>query len=69
MSDYPPLTADELAQLQAFAKQEGRKWKESLMYEYWYRGLPVRSFPLLYGLRNSHGPTWLDGLRLAKREA
>jgi hypothetical protein len=69
MTDYPKISAEELAQLQAFAAQEGRKWKQVLMYDYWYRGLPVRGFPLLYGLRNSHGPSWLDGLRLPKQEA
>lgn len=68
------LTADEEGQLQAFAGMEGRKWKHILAYEYWWRGLPVRAyqggraveFPLLYGLRNSHGPSWLDGYRLRK---
>lgn len=64
--DYRPLTNEELAELTAFAKSEGRKWKHTLMYEYWMRGLPVRGFPLIYGLRNTHGPTWLDSFKLPK---
>lgn len=61
-----PLDAIELAELKAFADQEGRRWKDVLNYEYWFRGLPVRGFPSLYGLRNSHGPTWLDRFRFPK---
>lgn len=63
-----PLDADETAQLREFAKFEGRKWKDRLLYCWWYRGLPVPGFPLLYGLRNSHGPSWLAGYRLPKAE-
>lgn len=65
-SEYRDLSPDELNQLTAFAALEGRKWKSVMMYEYWYRGLPVRDFPLLYGLRNTHGPTWLDRFKLPK---
>lgn len=61
-----PITPDEEAQLKMFAKIEGRRWKDSLMYEWWLRGLPVPGFPLLYGLRNSHGPMWLSEYKLPK---
>ena len=65
------LTVEELDQMTAFAAQEGRKWKSVMMYEYWMKGLPVRDrkgveYPLLYGLRNTHGPSWLDGFKLPK---
>lgn len=63
---YPKLTDEELIELKSFATQEGRRWKEVLNYEYWFRGLPVPGFPLLYGLRNSHGPVWLDDFRFSK---
>ena len=63
MTTLRPLDPDELAQLRAYAAQEGRKWKERLTYEYWMRGEPVPGFPLIYGLRNSHGPTWLQNYR------
>ena len=61
-----PLHNDELAQLRAYAEQEGRRWKTRLELDYWWRGLPVPGFPLLYGLRNSHGPSWLVAFRLPK---
>ena len=52
-------------QLQAFAKQEGKRWKATLS-SYWMRGEPVRGFPLLYGLRNhsDYGPAWLVRFKL-----
>jgi hypothetical protein len=34
-------------------------WKESLMFDYWMRGAPVPGYPLIYGLRNQLGPSWL----------
>ncbi|MBT1154405.1 hypothetical protein J1C56_02245 [Aminobacter anthyllidis] len=59
------LDPHEEAELVAFAKAEGRLWKAYLNL-FWYRGLPVPGFPLLYGLRNTHGPYWLDAYRLPK---
>lgn len=61
----------ELAKLQAFAAVEGRRWKERLQAESWWRGLPCRDrtgreYPHLYGLRNTHGPIWLERYRLPK---
>lgn len=58
------VTAEELAQLQAYAKQEGRRWKDRLQQDSWWRGIPVHGFPLLYGLRNTHGPAWLAKFKL-----
>lgn len=60
------MDAETLNELKAFAKREGRKWKNVLMYEYWMKGMPVPGFPLLYGLRNhrDYGPTWLDKFKI-----
>lgn len=70
-----PLTTEEIAALQAFAKEYGRTWKHVLNETYWYnarlfyaRGNYDDSRPgsLLHGLRNSHGPSWLDRFKLPK---
>lgn len=63
------LTPEELRELCNFAAIEGRKWKDVILYQYWMRGITVRDrkckeYPLLYGLRNTHGPTWLDKFKL-----
>lgn len=68
---YRPLEAAEIAELQAFAAVEGRKWKSILQAESWWRGLPARDkkgreYVYLYTLRNSHGPSWLADYRLPK---
>jgi hypothetical protein len=56
------LTEEQRDQLQRFAAQEGRRWKAALR-GYWERGeapvLDGRSSAVLYGLRNTHGPSWL----------
>jgi hypothetical protein len=57
------LTQEEHAQLCAFALIKGRSWR-TIMNRFWYRGEPVPGYPLLYGLRNSHGPEWLDAWEL-----
>lgn len=59
----------ELQELRDFAAVEGRKWKDVLQKESWYRGIPARDkrgkeYPHLYGLRNSHGPSWLMNFKL-----
>lgn len=65
-----PLTTEELAELQAFAAENGRKWRDQIIYDYWMRGIPVRDkrgkeYPSLYGLRNTHGPSWLAAFKLS----
>ena len=72
---YRELTPDELEAITEFAKEEGRKWKATLSDTYWYNARiwysrkdpfnPYRGH-LLHGLRNSHGPSWLDGFKLPK---
>ncbi|PWJ81489.1 hypothetical protein C7441_11021 [Pseudaminobacter salicylatoxidans] len=69
MDDLRPLHPEELAELVTFASVEGRHWKDVLQRESWWRGIPARDkhgkeYPHLYGLRNSHGPTWLSKFRL-----
>lgn len=66
MRDGIPITDEQMAELRAFAAQEGHKWKDVMAYEYWWKGLPVRGFPTLYGLRNTHGNSWLVGFRFPK---
>lgn len=65
---HPPLTDAQIAALRAFAKHEGRKWKDTLNMTYWYNARLWRDpfnynsdvGSILHGLRNTHGPSWLD---------
>jgi len=73
MNDLRKLTPEELAQLQRWAAVEGRYWKDALQKESWWRGIPARDrrgesngYELLYGLRNTHGPSWLVNFKLPK---
>ncbi|AGS25188.1 hypothetical protein [Rhizobium etli] len=61
----PPLTADQQAALQANAARHGRRWK-SILSNAWMGGPQHDDGGLLRGLRNSHGPTWLQSYRLPK---
>ncbi|MBB4388304.1 hypothetical protein RJJ65_20350 [Rhizobium hidalgonense] len=61
----PPLTPEQEAALQAYAARNGRRWK-SILNNAWMGGPPYDDGGLLRGLRNSHGPTWLQSYRLPK---
>ncbi|MBB5553345.1 hypothetical protein [Rhizobium lentis] len=61
----PPLTPEQEAALQAYAARHGRRWK-SILNNAWLGGPPYDDGGLLRGLRNSHGPTWLQSYRLPK---
>lgn len=61
----PPLTPEQEAALQAYAARHGRRWK-SILNNAWMGGPPYDDGGLLRGLRNSHGPTWLQSYRLPK---
>ncbi|WP_088939847.1 hypothetical protein [Rhizobium sp. N122] len=61
----PPLTPEQEAALQAYAVRHGRRWK-SILNNAWMGGPPYDDGGLLRGLRNSHGPTWLQSYRLPK---
>lgn len=62
----PPLTAEQQAALQAYAAKHGRRWK-SILSNAWMGGPPHDDGGVLRGLRNSHGPTWLQSYRLPKQ--
>ncbi len=55
MTKHPPLTAEQLEALAHLAKQNGRTWKAKLS-DQWMR---AAAEPILHGLRNTRGPTWL----------
>ncbi len=59
-ADYPPLMVAQVEALRAYARDHGRSWKTELRAE-WMR---ASAEPLLHGLRNSHGPSWLKGYAL-----
>lgn len=61
----PPLTAEQEAALQAYAVRHGRRWK-SILNNAWMGGAPHDDGGILRGLRNTHGPTWLQSYRLAE---
>ncbi|MUZ74532.1 hypothetical protein GOZ90_17745 [Agrobacterium vitis] len=63
----PPLTADQVQALQAYAARHGRRWK-SVLNRVWMGEPPHDDAGTLRGLRNSHGPTWLQFYRLPKAE-
>lgn len=63
----PPLTPEQEAALQVYAARHGRRWKSTLNNA-WMGGPPHDDGDLLRGLRNSHGPTWLQFYRLPKPE-
>src|SRR5271167_2701056 len=79
--NYPELTAQDVAALQAFAaywtaRKKARKtpltWKRQLAEVYWYNARIWEQADgnsdmghTLHGLRNSHGPEWLDTYRHA----
>jgi hypothetical protein len=53
---YDALTAPQLAAIQAFARENGRHWKRTLLGR-WLRAAEPGA---LQQLRNSHGPEWLE---------
>ncbi|WP_245269838.1 hypothetical protein M728_005351 (plasmid) [Ensifer sp. WSM1721] len=61
----PPLIPEQEAALQAYAARHGRRWK-SILNAVWMGGAPHDDGGILRGLRNSHGPTWLQSYRLAR---
>lgn len=65
------VTPQEIAALQAFATDHGRRWKSILLETYWYNARLWRDCDgnteqgsILHGLRNRLGPAWLAGFRL-----
>ncbi len=56
-TDYPPLMREQVSALRDYAAEHGPGWKEKLRKDW----ANPTSHPLLYPLRNSHGPIWLAG--------
>ncbi|MEJ7715978.1 MAG: hypothetical protein WKF40_09895 [Thermoleophilaceae bacterium] len=64
-ADYPPLMLSQVTALRAYAHDHGRTWKAKL----WAEWMNATAEPLLHGLRNTHGPRWLERFDLACRAA
>ncbi len=52
-ADYPPLMLAQAVVLRAYIREHGCNWKTRL----WIEWMNAAAEPLLYQLRNSHGPT------------
>ncbi len=61
----PVLSTEQEAALLAYAARHGRRWK-SILNNVWMGGPPHDDGGILRGLRNTHGPTWLQSYRLPK---
>lgn len=64
MTKLRPLTPEEHAALQAYALENGRRWKSKLNHDW----MNARTTGILQALRNSHGPSWLVSYSLPKPE-
>ncbi|QDG94760.1 hypothetical protein NIBR502774_18110 (plasmid) [Rhizobium sp. NIBRBAC000502774] len=60
-----PLTDEQKLALQTYAARHGRRWK-SVLNNAWMGEAPYDDGPVLRGLRNTHGPSWLVSYRLPK---
>lgn len=63
----PVLSTDQEAALLAYAARHGRRWK-SILNNVWMGGPPHDDGGILRGIRNTHGPTWLQPYRLPKAD-
>lgn len=63
----PALRNDQEGALLAYAAKHGRRWK-SILNNVWMGGPPHDDGGILRGLRNTHGPTWLQSYRLPKAD-
>ena len=62
---WPALNDDQEAALRAYAVRHGRRWK-SILKNVWMGGPPHDDGGILRGLRNTHGPNWLQSYRSPK---
>lgn len=62
MNKLRSLTPKEHAALQAYALENGRRWKSKLNDDW----MNARTTGILQALRNSHGPSWLVSYSLPK---
>lgn len=66
--NYPELTLEQLNALRSFAnRMPGGDWK-TLILTAWSRGYTHDEHAVLYPLRNSHGPSWLEGFTFPEDE-
>lgn len=57
------LTQEQAGALARWRARHGRAWKARLR-DVWLRAAPSSDDEgVLYALRNSHGPSWLNGMR------
>ncbi len=59
-TDYPPLMREQISALRAYAEEHGPGWRDRLRQDW---SSPTGD-PLLYALRNSHGPIWLKQFKI-----
>ena len=62
---WPALNDDQEAAVRDYSVRHGRRWK-SILGDVWMGGPPYDDGGILRGLRNTHGPTWLQSYRLPK---
>ena len=61
----PPLNFEQEAAIRDYAAKHGRCWK-SILNNVWMGCAPYDDGGILRGLRNTHGPSWLQSYRLPK---
>jgi hypothetical protein len=63
MATFPELTTPQKLILKAWIARHGRSWKIKLR-EVWAKANPDDEGRVLYRLRNTHGPEWLDKIQV-----
>ena len=58
-ADRSGLSVEQMAELRSIADKNGRIWKSRLRDQWMKASAP----PVLHGLRNTHGPSWLADFR------
>jgi hypothetical protein len=57
------LTNEQREAVKAYSEHFGPGWKDRLRSDWMRHGSAFEDYHVLAGLRNSHGPRWLDGYR------
>lgn len=61
MNQYPELTKEELEALEYWRATNGNRWRSKL-HTAWMKA-DIELPTILYALRNTHGPSWLQGFK------
>lgn len=61
------LTDEDIAALQSYAAEHGRKWKDKLDLDWYFARSIGERGTILHGLRNNLGPEWLVTYKLPKK--